>query len=109
MVYTSIWNLANNRVSFLFCFFFVVQLPNTKLPREIYVKAENSGEINVFLCHDTSPENSPIAAGAGYVGAPGAGCVRTATSTRLHPLTNQRLNDPLFNNIDALSTKGFGE
>nr|XP_036672563.1 transcription factor E2f1 isoform X2 [Drosophila suzukii] len=82
-------------------------LPNTKLPREIYVKAENSGEINVFLCHDTSPENSPIAAGAGYVGAPGAGCVRTATSTRLHPLTNQRLNDPLFNNIDALSTKGF--
>ncbi|XP_017057041.1 transcription factor E2f1 [Drosophila ficusphila] len=82
-------------------------LPNTKLPREIYVKAENSGEINVFLCHDTSPENSPIAAGAGYVGAPGAGCVRTATSTRLHPLTNQRLNDPLFNNIDALSTKGL--
>ncbi|XP_044313160.1 transcription factor E2f1 [Drosophila rhopaloa] len=80
-------------------------LPNTKLPREIYVKAENSGEINVFLCHDTSPENSPIAAGAGYMGAPGAGCVRTATSTRLHPLTNQRLNDPLFNNIDALSTK----
>ncbi|XP_016960464.1 transcription factor E2f1 isoform X2 [Drosophila biarmipes] len=82
-------------------------LPNTKLPREIYVKAENSGEINVFLCHDTSPENSPVAAGAGYVGAPGAGCVRTATSTRLHPLTNQRLNDPLFNNIDALSTKGL--
>ncbi|XP_002096577.2 transcription factor E2f1 [Drosophila yakuba] len=82
-------------------------LPNTKLPREIYVKAENSGEINVFLCHDTSPENSPIAAGTGYVGAPGAGCVRTATSTRLHPLTNQRLNDPLFNNIDAMSTKGL--
>ncbi|XP_017081933.2 transcription factor E2f1 isoform X2 [Drosophila eugracilis] len=82
-------------------------LPNTKLPREIYVKAENSGEINVFLCHDTSPENSPIAPGAGYVGAPGAGCVRTATSTRLHPLTNQRMNDPLFNNIDALSTKGL--
>ncbi|XP_017119697.1 transcription factor E2f1 [Drosophila elegans] len=78
-------------------------LPNTKLPREIYVKAENSGEINVFLCHDTSPENSPIAAGVGYVGAAGAGCVRTATSTRLHPPTN----DPLFNNIDALSTKGL--
>ncbi|XP_017103311.2 transcription factor E2f1 [Drosophila bipectinata] len=83
-------------------------LPNTKLPREIYVKAENSGEINVFLCHDTTPENSPMAAGAGYVGAPGAGCVRTATSTRLHPLTSQRPNDPLFNNIDAMSTKGLG-
>ncbi|XP_068158009.1 transcription factor E2f1 [Drosophila tropicalis] len=96
-------------------------LPNTKLPREIYVKAENSGEINVFLCHDYSPENSPIAAGGGgYLGA-GAGAsgnggqlptrmgaVRTATSTRLHHLTNQRLNDPLFNNIDAMSTKGLG-
>ncbi|XP_022216413.2 transcription factor E2f1 [Drosophila obscura] len=83
-------------------------LPNTKLPREIYVKAEN-GEINVFLCHDNSPENSPISAGAGYLGAhPGAGCVRTATSTRLHHLTSQRLNDPLFNNIDAMSTKGLG-
>ncbi|KAH8330411.1 hypothetical protein KR067_002233 [Drosophila pandora] len=85
------------------------RLPNTKLPREIYVKAENSGEINVFLCHDNSPENSPMAPGAGYVGAPGAGCVRTATSTRLHPLTSgQRPNDPLFNNIDAMSTKGLG-
>ncbi|KAH8335986.1 hypothetical protein KR074_003011 [Drosophila pseudoananassae] len=83
-------------------------LPNTKLPREIYVKAENSGEINVFLCHDNTPENSPMAPGAGYVGAPGAGCVRTATSTRLHPLTSQRPNDPLFNNIDAMSTKGLG-
>ncbi|EDW81455.2 uncharacterized protein Dwil_GK12076 [Drosophila willistoni] len=96
-------------------------LPNTKLPREIYVKAENSGEINVFLCHDYSPENSPIAAsGGGYLGAgSGAsgnggqlptrmGAVRTATSTRLHHLTNQRLNDPLFNNIDAMSTKGLG-
>lgn len=94
----------------------LLQLPNTKLPREIYVKAENSGEINVFLCHDQSPENSPMASGDGYVrsstgagaGAGGSG-VRTATSTRLHPLTNQRLQDPLFNNIDAMSTKGLGE
>ncbi|KAH8357121.1 hypothetical protein KR084_003243 [Drosophila pseudotakahashii] len=99
VVSTTFWAARGGRRS--------LRLPNTKLPREIYVKAENSGEINVFLCHDTSPENSPIAAGAGYVGAPGAGCVRTATSTRLHPLTNQRLNDPLFNNIDALSTKGL--
>ncbi|SPP83899.1 blast:Transcription factor E2f [Drosophila guanche] len=82
-------------------------LPNTKLPREIYVKAEN-GEINVFLCHDNSPENSPISSGAGYLGThPGAGCVRTATSTRLHHLTSQRMNDPLFNNIDAMSTRGL--
>ncbi|KAH8243533.1 hypothetical protein KR032_008317 [Drosophila birchii] len=88
-------------------------LPNTKLPREIYVKAENSGEINVFLCHDQSPENSPVASGDGYVRSSAGACaggsgVRTATSTRLHPLTNQRLKDPLFNNIDAMSTKGLG-
>ncbi|XP_061389447.1 transcription factor E2f1 [Musca vetustissima] len=34
-------------------------LPDSLNPREIHVKAENNGEINVFLCHDTSPENSP--------------------------------------------------
>ncbi|EDW13660.2 transcription factor E2f1 [Drosophila mojavensis] len=80
-------------------------LPNTKLPREIYVKAENSGEINVFLCHDNSPENSPVAGGSGYGGAGSLGSngIRTATSTRLQ----QRI-DPLFNNIDAMSTKGLG-
>ncbi|KAM8705648.1 hypothetical protein ACLKA7_010021 [Drosophila subpalustris] len=86
-------------------------LPSTKVPREIYVKAENSGEINVFLCHDNSPENSPVAPGSGYAaGAPSLGScgLRTATSTRLQHLTNQRLNDPLFNNIDAMSTKGLG-
>ncbi|ALC45657.1 E2f, partial [Drosophila busckii] len=84
-------------------------LPNTSLPREIYVKAENSGEINVFLCHDNSPENSPIAPGSGYAVAPAASSgLRTATSTRLHHLTNQRLNDPLFNNIDAISAKSLG-
>ncbi|XP_030565208.1 transcription factor E2f1 isoform X1 [Drosophila novamexicana] len=76
-------------------------LPNTKLPREIYVKAENSGEINVFLCQDNSPESSPIAPALCGNG------IRTATSTRLHHLTNQRI-DPLFNNIDAMSTKGLG-
>lgn len=65
------------------------------------MKAENSEEINVFLCHDNSPENSPIAPTSG---------LRTATSTRLHHLANQRFNDPLFNNIDAMSTKfGLGE
>lgn len=36
-----------------------LQLPDSLNPREIHVKAENNGEINVFLCHDTSPENSP--------------------------------------------------
>lgn len=36
-----------------------MQLPDCLNPREIHVKAENNGEINVFLCHDTSPENSP--------------------------------------------------
>ncbi|XP_034488692.1 transcription factor E2f1 [Drosophila innubila] len=86
-------------------------LPSTKVPREIYVKAENSGEINVFLCHDNSPENSPIAPGSGYAASAqslGSCGLRTATSTRLQHLTNQRLNDPLFNNIDAMSTKGLG-
>ncbi|XP_065370464.1 transcription factor E2f1 [Calliphora vicina] len=34
-------------------------LPDSLNPREIHVKAENNGEINVFLCHDNSPENSP--------------------------------------------------
>lgn len=79
------------------------------------MKAENSEEINVFLCHDNSPENSPIAAGSGYAGAPSSSSLppnsglRTATSTRLHHLSNQRFNDPLFNNIDAMSTKGLGK
>ncbi|XP_030243758.1 transcription factor E2f1 isoform X2 [Drosophila navojoa] len=84
-------------------------LPNTKLPREIYVKAENSGEINVFLCHDNSPENSPVSGGSGNAGAGSLGSngIRTATSTRLQQLANQRI-DPLFNNIDAMSTKGLG-
>lgn len=27
-------------------------------PREILVKAENNGEINVFLCQDSSPDNA---------------------------------------------------
>ncbi|KAH8310534.1 hypothetical protein KR044_001814 [Drosophila immigrans] len=89
-----------------------------KEPREIFVKSENGEEINVFLCHDNSPENSPISPGSGpdsgYApsGSLAAGCgssgLRTATSTRLQHLTNQRLNDPLFNNIDAMSTKGLG-
>lgn len=66
------------------------------------MKAENSGEINVFLCQDNSPESSPIAPALCGNG------IRTATSTRLHHLTNQRI-DPLFNNIDAMSTKGLGK
>ncbi|EDV93742.1 transcription factor E2f1 [Drosophila grimshawi] len=86
-------------------------LPNTKLPREIYVKAENSGEINVFLCHDNSPENSPIATGSSCAGGAQAlgvhSGIRTATSKRLHHMTNQHI-DPLFNNIDAMSTRGLG-
>ncbi|XP_060650975.1 transcription factor E2f1 [Drosophila nasuta] len=86
-----------------------------KEPREIFVKSENGEEINVFLCHDNSPENSPISPGSGPDSgyAPsgslaGSSGLRTATSTRLQHLTNQRLNDPLFNNIDAMSTKGLG-
>lgn len=49
-------------------------LPDAKVPREIHVKAENNGEINVFLCHDNSPETSPNFS-----------------------------NDPLFNNINRLT------
>lgn len=49
-------------------------LPDSRVPREIHVKAENNGEINVFLCHDNSPENSPNFS-----------------------------NDPLFNNINRLT------
>lgn len=49
-------------------------LPDSRVPREIHVKAENNGEINVFLCHDNSPETSPNFS-----------------------------NDPLFNNINRLT------
>ncbi|XP_030373468.1 transcription factor E2f1 [Scaptodrosophila lebanonensis] len=84
-------------------------LPSTQKPREIYIKAENSDEINVFLCHDNTPESSPdTSSGGSHVRAPGSGVVRTATSTRLHHLTNPRHNDPLFHNIDAIHTKGLG-
>lgn len=64
----------------------------------------------MFLCHDNSPENSPVAGGSGYAGAGSLGSngIRTATSTRLQQLANQRI-DPLFNNIDAMSTKALGK
>lgn len=32
-------------------------LPDTPFPREIHLKAENNGEINVYLCTDTSTES----------------------------------------------------
>lgn len=35
---------------------FKLKLPDAKLPREIHLKAEKGGEIDVFLCPDTSPE-----------------------------------------------------
>nr|XP_014088901.2 transcription factor E2f1 [Bactrocera oleae]XP_014088902.2 transcription factor E2f1 [Bactrocera oleae]XP_014088905.2 transcription factor E2f1 [Bactrocera oleae]XP_014088907.2 transcription factor E2f1 [Bactrocera oleae]XP_036233424.1 transcription factor E2f1 [Bactrocera oleae]XP_036233425.1 transcription factor E2f1 [Bactrocera oleae]XP_036233426.1 transcription factor E2f1 [Bactrocera oleae]XP_036233427.1 transcription factor E2f1 [Bactrocera oleae]XP_036233428.1 transcription factor len=63
-------------------------LPDTLCPREIYVKAENNGEINVFLCHDNSPENSP-----------------TFSSPAAPPYRQQphQFNDPLFNDISRLT------
>ncbi|XP_037955663.1 transcription factor E2f1 isoform X2 [Teleopsis dalmanni] len=59
-------------------------LPDSNCPREIYVKAENNGEISVYLCHDNSPENSPTFAAT------------TATAARQH-------NDTLFNDINRLT------
>ncbi|XP_054747220.1 transcription factor E2f1 [Anastrepha obliqua] len=63
-------------------------LPDTLCPREIYVKAENNGEINVFLCHDNSPENSP-----------------TFSSPAAPPYRQQphQFNDPLFDDISRLT------
>lgn len=63
--------MDSNQISLVFFEFF--QLPDTKDPREIHLKSENNGEINVFLCTDNSPENSPT------------------------------FSDPLFNNINRLT------
>ncbi|XP_067613924.1 transcription factor E2f1 [Eurosta solidaginis] len=60
-------------------------LPDTLCPREIYVKAENNGEINVFLCHDNSPESTPT------------------FSSPAAPPYRQQYNDPLFNDIGRIS------
>lgn len=69
-----------NLIVFLLLYF-VLQLPDSLNPREIHVKAENNGEINVFLCHDTSPENSP------NFGQSAMGPRQTASITSHDPLT----------------------
>ncbi|XP_073844907.1 E2F transcription factor 1 [Musca autumnalis] len=66
-------------------------LPDSLNPREIHVKAENNGEINVFLCHDTSPENSP---NFGQT---------AALAQRQTPGAIQHHNDPLIDDLDHLT------
>ncbi|KAL9889540.1 E2F transcription factor 1 isoform 1-T5 [Glossina fuscipes fuscipes] len=65
-------------------------LPDSRNPREIHVKAENNGEISVFLCHDNSPENSPNFG-------------TTSSSVIHHHTQQQQRHDPLINDMNRLT------